>query len=49
MCSVGKHEYDLQEENVLREPLDWLEEEVLQTEAGLALVVLSLDETLFSS
>ena len=34
----------LQEENVLREPLDRLEEEALQTEAGLALVVLSSEE-----
>ena len=49
MCGVGNHEYDLQEENVLREPLDWLEEEALQTEAGLALVVLLLEETLSSS
>ena len=49
MCGVGKHEYDLKEENVLREPLDWLEEEALQTKAGLALVVLSLEETLSSS
>ena len=31
----------LQEEDVLGEPLDWFEEEALQTEAGLALVVLS--------
>ena len=34
----------LQEEDVLGEPLDWFEEEALQTEAGLALVVLSSEE-----
>ena len=34
----------LQEEDVLGEPLDWFEEEALQTEASLALVVLSSEE-----
>ena len=40
---LGRLSY-LQEENILREPLDWFEEEALQTEAGLALVILSSEE-----
>ncbi len=42
--SSDRPEAHLEKEDVLREPLDGLEEEALQTEAGLAALVLLLQE-----